>query len=285
MDGPEISVLHQSDFYRIRNYKCNCTRCHTSEVEYSNRLNFCFVRSGYFEFRVFRRELEVHIGRIMVTKPNYEHVTYHVENQPDICSVFDFPDSFVDSLRDHYQQEAGWFFQNNDLHALLLACAPDLDYLHHLILQQTHKGRADSLLIDEWTLRLIDKVMRTIGNESNVAPLPAGLKRNHLSTIERAKNYIMLHFRENISLAEVAHECCVSVFHFSRLFKSILKVSPYQYLNEIRLNHARVLLESTRLSVTEIAFQSGFNTLENFDHAYRQRFGSTPTHNRTILKG
>lgn len=283
MDSPEIHILHQSDFYQISNYRCRCTECHTSGVEYSQSFNLCFVRSGYFEYQVFRKELELHVGRIMVSKPGTEHITRHIDNHPDICSVFDLSPAFVQSLQDHYAQEAGWFFQNKDLHSLLLRCPADLDYLHRMILQQALLPNPDTLLMDEWVLRLVDKVMRVLGNEPAPAPIPVALKRHHLSTVEKAKDYLTRHFHEAIRLQDVAEHCCISLFHFSRIFKAVMNCSPYQYVQEVRLNHAHILLETSTLPVSEIAFQCGFNSLEHFDNAYRQRFNMTPSAHRKLV--
>lgn len=277
MDSPEVHILHKSDFYQIRNYKCNCTKCHTSPAEFTALFNFCFVRSGYFEYHIFRRKLEVHIGRVMISKPGCEHITRHIENQPDICTAFDFTSDFYQSIKENYEREAGWFFRDNDRQSVLLNCPPELDYLHQLIVQQTGNGSFDTLLLDDWVVRLVDKVMRVLGNRPSLAPLSSGLKKYHLSTIEKAKDYLISHFSENISLQKVAEHCCVSVFHFCRIFKSIMKVTPYQYVNEIRLHHARLLLENSRQSITHVAFQCGFNSVERFDHAYRQHFNTTPS--------
>jgi AraC family L-rhamnose operon transcriptional activator RhaR/AraC family L-rhamnose operon regulatory protein RhaS len=56
--------------------------------------------------------------------------------------------------------------------------------------------------------------------------------------------------------------------------------SPYKYLSSLRLTHARMLLESSSLPVTQIAFQSGFNSLEQFSTVYRQFFNSSPAKHR-----
>jgi len=282
MDSPEILLLHKSDFYQISNYKCNCTKCHTSGVELTTQFNFCFVRSGFFEHRTFRRELEVHIGRVMISKPGYERVIGHIDNQPDVCSVFYFTDRFYKTLQEHYQHEAGWLFRNNDLHAVVINCPPYLDYLHHMILQQPSAICFDTMLMDELVLQLVDKVMRVLSNEPVISTLPKGLKRFHLTTIESAKDYLIKNFHKKISLGDVAEHCCVSLFHFSRIFKSIMKITPYQYLTALRLQHASVLLEASSEPINQIALQCGFASLEHFDNAYRQRFGRTPSTLRKV---
>ncbi|HEX7764059.1 MAG TPA: helix-turn-helix transcriptional regulator, partial [Cellvibrio sp.] len=99
-------------------------------------------------------------------------------------------------------------------------------------------------------------------------------------TVEKATNYLLSRFDQNISLQELADHCCVSVFHFSRIFKTIMQQSPYKYLSSIRLAHAKMLLETTHLPITQIAFQCGFNSLEQFSNTYRQFFNTSPAHYR-----
>jgi AraC family transcriptional regulator len=285
MGAPQIDILYSSGFFQIRNYKCHCVECDTSAVEYSNSFFICFVRSGYFEYQTFRRALEMHVGRVMFSKPGIEHRVRHIDNQPDICSVFDFSPEFYRSLQEHYNSQAGWFFKNRDLHSIMVRCAPEIDYLHGLILRQTLQPRTDRVLLDDWVLRLVDKLMNlALGNDPPLEPLSASLKKYHLQTVAQAKEYFLKHFSEDIGLHDVAAHCCLSLFHFSRIFKAIMKVSPHQYLNEIRLHHAQMLIEDSNLPVTQIALRSGFNSLEYFDTAYKQRFSSKPSDTRKQLR-
>jgi AraC-like DNA-binding protein len=273
MRPADVHIIHSSGFYQIRDYKCNCLECHKSKVEYSNTFNLCFVRSGYFEFEIFRDNLEVHVGRVLITKPASEHIARHIDDQPDVCTVLDFKQDFYQSLREHYRYDVPWFFENNDIQSLLLKCTPEIDYLHNAILNT----KGPQLQADDIVLRIVDRVMLMLGNAGELSPVPASLKKFHLSTIEKAKNYMLANFDQDIGLEQLAEHCCVSMFHFSRIFKAVMKISPHQYLSEIRLNHARILLENTRYPITQIAMQCGYNSVEHFATAYKQRFEMKPS--------
>ncbi|HEX8060510.1 MAG TPA: AraC family transcriptional regulator [Cyclobacteriaceae bacterium] len=260
----------------MRDYKCHCVECHTSKPEYVNTFSLCFVRTGYFEFEVFRNNLEVHVGRVLITKPGSEHVARHIDDQPDVCTVFDFRNDFYESLREHYRYELPWFFENNEMHSLLIRCSPEVDYLHNRILKLPQQ-----LQTDELVLQLLDRVLKTLSNSNTIEPVPANLKKFHLVTIEKAKNYLLANFDRNIGLQQLAEHCCVSLFHFSRIFKAVMKVTPHQYLSEIRLNHAKILLENTKYPVTQVALQCGYNSVEHFATAYKQRFQMKPSEFRS----
>lgn len=274
---PEIHILHTSDFYQIRNFKCNCTKCNTSATEYTERFCICFIRSGFFEHQVFRRNHEAHVGRILVAKPRIEHVTRHIDNQPDLCTVFDFTHAFYSHLTDNYKKELGWFFDNPDLHSVLIQTNPETEYVHGLLANKLFHLSDDHLLMDDLVVRLVSGICGVMSNKKEPANIPGNLIRHHLLTIEKARAFVLQHFESNISLQQLADHCCVSLFHFARIFKSVMNISPHQYLLQVRLHHAKVILQSTALPVADVAFRCGFNSLEYFTTAFRQRFRLTPT--------
>ncbi|MCW3119292.1 MAG: transcriptional regulator, AraC family, partial [Chitinophagaceae bacterium] len=138
-------------------------------------------------------------------------------------------------------------------------------------------GNADTLELDERIMVLLEKVIRLLSNFSQPGNIAENLKKFHLVTVESARDYMLSHFQKNISLQQLAQHCHVSAFHFSRIFKSIQHVSPHQFLCAVRLNHAKILLETTELPVGDMAFECGFNSLEHFVTAYKKNFNMSPT--------
>lgn len=270
----EIHILHKSDFYQLKDFRCTCTECSISKLEQLDKFSICFVRNGFYEQRIFRRNQEMHVGRLVVSKPNIEYVVRHIDNHPDLCTSFNFTDAFYEKVRDHYRQEAQWFFSNPDLHSILLTSHADVEYLHQLILRQVIQK--SSLEIDDLVLQLVEKVMFTLGNKPDVLPLSETLKKYHLSTIEKARDFLFLNFNKDVSLQQLADHCCVSLFHFSRIFKAVMNQSPHQYLTELRLTHSKRLLQSTQQPITEIAFLCGFNSLEHFTTSFKNKFNTSP---------
>jgi AraC family transcriptional regulator len=277
----DIRILHASDFYQIVDFKCLCNVCSITQPEYNKSLCVSFIRKGFFEYRVFNGNQEAHIGRILISKPGYEHTTRHIDNQPDVTTVFEFKKDFLEALKEYYV-DCSWFLKNNDIHAILLNCSVEADYLHHLILRLIQDKNASSLHIDEMVIYLLDKVMNTLSN-SPVLSIPENLKKYHLLTVETAKEFIHQYFSENISLHQLAQHCHTSPFHFSRIFKTVLNLSPHQYLLGVRLQHAKMLITSSEKPVGDIAFECGFNGLEHFATAYKQHFKISPTKHRKEL--
>ena len=94
--------------------------------------------------------------------------------------------------------------------------------------------------------------------------------------VESGYHYVRNHFRSPINLKDVAQKCGISREHFIRRFTERYRESPGAMLRRLRLEHARAMLLSTRLSVQEVAIASGFASSNTFGRAYRGRFNHRP---------
>ena len=93
--------------------------------------------------------------------------------------------------------------------------------------------------------------------------------------VVRAKLYIDEHFAENIDLDNVADAACFSKFHFVRLFRDIFEKTPHQYLIAVRINKAVGLLEAG-LTIKQVCFAVGFDSVTSFTALFKRRVGKTP---------
>ncbi len=92
----------------------------------------------------------------------------------------------------------------------------------------------------------------------------------------QAVSYISRHFMEDITQAGMARELGISQYVLSRIFSAMLKTNFNQYLNEIRLDFASQLLQTTEKSVTDIFMDSGFNSQTTFNRAFREKYHMSP---------
>jgi len=282
----DIHILHQSGFYRVVDYKCHCTICSVTDPEYNQSFCLSFIRKGFFEYRSFRRKDEVHAGRLLISKPGFEHTTRHIDGQPDIVTIFDFKRSFFEeTILDMYGNKLPWLLKNNDIHSVMVSAGPGLEYLHHRVIERIRSGEHSSLETDELVLDLLDQSMLVLGTAPVPAAVPDKLKQQHLGTVEKARAYIFTHYCEAVSLEQLALHCHVSPFHFSRIFRAISGESPHQYLLSVRLTHARILLEETNDPVSAIAYACGFNSPEHFVTAFRKHFKTNPGSLRSAQTG
>jgi AraC-like DNA-binding protein len=104
------------------------------------------------------------------------------------------------------------------------------------------------------------------------------------SRMDRISKYIMDHFREEISLADIAKVANLSVQAFCRYFKARTQRTFTQVVNEIRVSHACKLLLSPEESITDIARKSGFGSVSNFNSFFKEIKGMTPREFKKTLK-
>ncbi len=94
--------------------------------------------------------------------------------------------------------------------------------------------------------------------------------------IVSAKLFIDSHFHEDINLEVIADEALFSKFHFIRLFRTIYGKTPHQYLTYVRIEHAKLLLQ-TSMSVTDVCYEVGFESLSSFTGLFRRIVGQNPS--------
>jgi transcriptional regulator GlxA family with amidase domain len=82
--------------------------------------------------------------------------------------------------------------------------------------------------------------------------------------------------RGELSLKEFAQSVNLSVWRLSHIFKSDVGMPPMRYLRLLRMERAKVLLESSFLSVKEIAFQVGLNDESHFVRDFKSTYGYSP---------
>ena len=99
---------------------------------------------------------------------------------------------------------------------------------------------------------------------------------NYEDSIQDVKNYIAENLNEKLTVQRLANESHMSTSHFSRVFKQQTGFSPYDYVLITRLNKAKYLLQKTEMSVSSIAYETGFNSESNFICFFTDNEGISP---------
>ncbi|HZJ13540.1 MAG TPA: helix-turn-helix domain-containing protein [Chthoniobacteraceae bacterium] len=105
------------------------------------------------------------------------------------------------------------------------------------------------------------------------------------AAITRARTFIADHSQDDLSLAAVASAVNMSACYFSEKFKEITGINFVTYVARTRIEKARHLLQNSKLRVSEIAFEVGFQSLSQFNRAFKQVTGKAPSKYRQSLAG
>jgi AraC-like DNA-binding protein len=100
--------------------------------------------------------------------------------------------------------------------------------------------------------------------------------------VERAIACIWERYEEQLSLADIAESAKLSRFHFSRTFKECTGVSPFRFLSAVRMYHAKRMLATTPVKVTDTAFAVGYNSLGSFTNHFTNSVGLSPSRFRRL---
>lgn len=106
------------------------------------------------------------------------------------------------------------------------------------------------------------------------------LLNSRLLRLQNMLERVESHYRQEITATEMAKQLNLSYHHFTRLFTEYVGMGFQEFVNSKRLQDADELLATTDLSITEVAFRCGFNSLRTFNRLYRSTYQCAPSDRR-----
>jgi AraC-like DNA-binding protein len=124
-------------------------------------------------------------------------------------------------------------------------------------------------------------------NEYELLASPVFIQDTHFKSSDhfrKINEYIMRNFHKDISLGEIASVANMAITTFCNFFKSHYRVTFVEYLNTVKIGHACKLLSQNELNIVEVAYESGFNNLANFNKQFKNVKQMTPSeYKKTLL--
>lgn len=117
---------------------------------------------------------------------------------------------------------------------------------------------------------------------SNPLHISSKNQASYEESVQEAKQYIADHISETLTVKSIASVIHMSQSHFSRVFKQKTGFSPYDYVLIARLNRAKDYLQKTDMSVSQIAYEVGFNSESNFIFFFSTNTGLSPSKFRKL---
>lgn len=277
----EWHVTQQWGPLAIRHARYAC-RYETSEApwKYEDEHTLgLFLSPRPFQFS-HRQERRTHTGLyskgdLLITPADTPLIT-QAEGDVQIVQIR-LQDSFV-------RQVAGeTVAQDNDRIELIPAFQtrdPHIEAIATLLLAELHQEcLGNRLYADSLANVLAVHLLRHHATTRPELPIyEGGLPQRQLLQV---LDYIDAHLGSEIALADLAELTGMSQFHFGRLFKQSLGLSPYQYLLQQRVERAKTLLKCTDKPIVEIALECGFNSHSHLGRKFRKLTRMTPRTYRT----
>jgi len=130
----------------------------------------------------------------------------------------------------------------------------------------------DILSKNEESIQLSTQEVRQVNNKSR-------------ERIDRIFQYTMENFKENVQLTTIAAIADMSIPAFCNYFKKSTRKTYVDFLNEVRIGYACKLLTDTQSTIEGACYDSGFNTVANFNKQFLKIKGSTPSKYRKLFSG
>ena len=217
-------------------------------------------------------------GEILITPANTPlFVRWEGEEN---CLQIQLPTEFIQSIARETLE------QNSDRLELLPEFHirnPQIEAIAMMLFAEFQQKQLDNgLYLDSLTNVLAVNLLRHHTASKPQLPIyEGGLPPRQLSQV---LDYIDTYLHRNIKLADLAQLLDISSFHFSRLFKQSIGITPHQYLSQQRVERAKQLLKTTDRLIVDIALECGFTSHSHLSKQFRQLTNMTPKAYRITYK-
>lgn len=255
------------------------------DLHWHEELQFTLITRGEVSIQVNGDMYHLSAGEAIFINSGLLHITDYISDDGEYVS-FNFPDkllsffagsrmeqSYVLPFTTNYTLPVTTFHKDLGWHREIL------EYLWELeALMQDRSAFGWEYLISLKTNSMWYVLTKNLSN--SVIRTPKNFIRKQ-QRMQMLINYIHEHYHENITLGDIALSAHISTGECCRCFKSLLHVTPTEYLCNYRIDKSIDLLNNTNYSVTVIAGMVGFNYLSNYIQHFKNRIGKTPGEYRT----
>ncbi len=145
----------------------------------------------------------------------------------------------------------------------------------HTIISELHKQMQNTMDETEYNIMqnlILAQFIIEIGRQSS--------KKYHIESgskyVRMTLTYLSNYFEQDIKIKDIAKEIGISVAYLQRLFKEQTGKTLVDKINELRIEKAKILLETSSLPITDIAVSVGFNNRQHFSYTFLKLVGSSP---------
>lgn len=196
---------------------------------------------------------------IAVPLPEVLHLFVPTHHFTDLAQAFNLPSSASQSIR--YEADV----QDELLRQLGLVILSEL----------REESAAGRMLVETAAVMLAARLGQAHGDCWSIKAEPSQHRLSD-TRLRRVLDYIAAHTDRDILLSELAAVACVSIYHFSRMFRAAVGVTPQRYLRELYLKRAKDLLADRGLGLAQIALATHFSSQASFTRAFTREVGMSP---------
>ena len=258
---------------RINN--CGYYRVHTTPVietphpEGRNDYQLLYIAAGKGEF-YFKGRKEPTIvtkGNMILFRPGEPQVYYYYAVDKTEVYWVHFTGWKVEEYLERYELP-------HDENVFYTGVSPDYPWIYNQMIRELQLQRVNHEdMISLYMHHIFITINRYIKERRET-------KNDTINDIERAAHYFKDNYNKQISIEQYAAEHLMSVNWFIHSFKSVMKMSPMQYIISLRIAMAKGYLENSTKNIAEISNEVGYENALYFSRLFRKYTGMTPTEYR-----
>lgn len=266
---------HGTTEYPYTQYHINCiSNTFQFPVHWHDELEIIYIKTGPLNVIINGQEYIGNTNSIFLVNPGELHLMGSKGNSVDYFTIL-FPLEFISfQTQDWLEKEI--FFPLRNHTKVIINSIPKGNILFNFsqllddIIELNNKNIPQKQ-ID--TRILLLKLMQLIIEESLLVNSKFD---SYIGIQKELLSYIQQNYCSQLSLHELATHFHLSEKYISRYFKKNFYITVSQYIRHLRLTHAKHLLETTNLLVTEIALLSGFSNVSYFIRTFKTNYGISP---------
>lgn len=108
-------------------------------------------------------------------------------------------------------------------------------------------------------------------------------KDKQTAIMENVVDYIENHYKKPLSLSDLAEALGYEYCYFSKIFNRMFSMSFNNYINTYRFNEACEMLTCTNMPITEVSYESGFQSIRSFNNTFKRLAGVSPSEYKKML--
>lgn len=248
---------------------------------WSNQGYFAYVIDGKKIWHVPGKSFELTPGKCIFVKKGAHIVEQFFDAR--FCVVFFFvSDDFIkDVMRAHASSKTS-INKTESEHAIDHIDADDTlhAFFNSVVPYFLNNKDTNKALLELKFRELILNVVNNPGNHATTNYFHSLLTD---SSVEGMRKIMEENYYYNLGIPEFARLCNRSLSAFKRDFEEHFNTTPGKWLLSRRLQYAQILVNTSDKSVSEIAFECGFENASHFSRAFKQQFGNSPVHTRKIV--
>jgi AraC family transcriptional regulator len=269
-------VLAKGNGWDVADVMCTCGPQDRPFEEQHTRFSIAIVAAGSFQYKSGRGHELMTPGSLLLGNPQQSFECAHAHGSGDRClSVKYAPEFFARIATDLKVPRTARNFRAMRV--------PPLREMSRLVTAGC--GALEGSTQIAWEEFAVELAAKTLDVSSDSAPSTTGFPRSTVARVSRSLRQIELCTEENLSLAVLAREAGLSPYHFLRCFEALTGVTPHQYVLRTRLRRAAMRVANEATAILEIALDSGFGDISNFNRAFRMEYGVSPRRYRKAISG